>query len=152
MIETFAKSPLVFGPNYNESVQQLTSDNDMINGIKFDSSLNSLKSFHVCSGLPPCLGHGLFEGVVANDLALYIEYLVKAEKHFSHDQINRAISQTKLLGSDSHNPPCEIKEKAKRLSGSAAQNWCLLRLLSVYVSRWIKHPIECEVWLFQKFI
>ncbi|XP_052007877.1 uncharacterized protein LOC127661282 [Xyrauchen texanus] len=57
-------------------------------------------------GLPPCLGHDLFEGVVANDLALYVEHLVKAEKHFTYDKINQAISQTKLLGSDSHNKPC----------------------------------------------
>lgn len=66
---------------------------------------------------------------MANDLALYTEHLVKAEKHFTYNQINRAISQTKLLGSDAHNKPCEIKEKAKKLSGSATQNWCLLRLL-----------------------
>ncbi|KAK0149312.1 hypothetical protein N1851_009968 [Merluccius polli] len=97
-------------------------EDNLIDGIKFDSCFNSLKSFHVCSGLPPCLGHDLFEGVVANDLALYIEHLVKVEKEFTYDQINRAISQTKLLGSDSHNKPCELKEKAKKLSGSATQN------------------------------
>lgn len=124
--ETFAISPLVFGPTNYKSVQQLISDNFVIDGIKFESSLNSLKSFQVCSGLPPCLEHDLFEGVVANDLTLYIEYLVKAEKHFTYGQINRAVSQTKHLGNDSHNPPCEIKESAKKLSGSAVQNWCLL--------------------------
>lgn len=143
--ETFAKSPLAFGPprtatNYNDSVQQLTSDHDLIDGIKFNSCFNSLKSFHVCSGLPPCLGHDVFEGVVANDLALYIEHLINSEKHLTYDQINRAISQTKLLGSDSHNKPCEIKENVKKLSGSATQNWCLLRLLPVYIGRWIKTP------------
>lgn len=149
--ETFAKSPLAFGPprtatNYNDSVQQLTSDHDLIDGIKFNSCFNSLKSFHVCSGLPPCLGHDVFEGVVANDLALYIEHLVNSEKHLTYDQINRAISQTNFLGSDSHNKPCEIKENAKKLSGSATQNWCLLRLLPVYIGRWIKNPMESEVW------
>lgn len=148
--ETFAKSPLVFGPpqtpeNYNNSVQQLTSEHDLIDGIKFDSCFNSLKSFHVCSCLPPCLGHDLFEGVMENDLALYNEHLVNSEKHFTYDQINQAIAQTKLLGSDSQNKPCEIKEKAKKLNGSATQNWCLLRLLPVY-GRWIKNPMESEVW------
>lgn len=149
--KTFVKSPLAFGPqrtteNSNDSVQQLTPDQNVIDGIKSDSCFNSLKSFHICSGLPPCLGHDLFEGVVANDLALYIEHLVKAEKHFTYDQINRAISQTKLLGSDMHNKPCETKEKPKKLSGSATQNWCLLWLFSLYVSRWIKHSMESEVW------
>lgn len=149
--ETFVSSPLVLGPqrtpaNYNDNVQQLTPEHNIIDGIKFDSCFNSLKSFHVCSGLPPCLGHDLFEGVVANDLALYIEHLEKVEKQLTYDQINRAISQTKLLGSDSHNKPCEIKEKAKKLSGSATQNWFLLRLLPLYVSQWIKNPIDSEAW------
>ncbi|KAL7396912.1 hypothetical protein ABVT39_013489 [Epinephelus coioides] len=136
--ERFCQTPA----NYNDSVQQLTPEHNIIDGIKFDSCFNSLKSFHVCSGLPLCLGHDLFEGVVANDLALYIEHLKKVEKQFTYDQINWAISQTKLLGSDSHNKPCEIKEKAKKLSGSATQNWCLLRLLPLYVSQWIKNPID----------
>lgn len=124
----------------------MTSEHDLIDGIKFDSYFNSLKPFHVSSGLPPCLGHDLFEGLVANDLALYIEHLVNSEKHLTYDQLNQAIAQAKLLGSDSQNKPCEIKEKAKKLSGSATQNWCLLWLLPVHVGRWIKNPMESEVW------
>lgn len=146
--ETFQKSPLSLGPcrtpsNYNQSVQQLTPENSLINGIKFNSVF---KSFHVCTGLPPCLGHDLFEGVVASDLALYIKHLVKTEKHFTYDQINLAISQTQLLGNDSHSKPRLLKVNADRLSGSAAQNWCFLRLLPILVSRWIKDPIKSEVW------
>lgn len=43
--ETFVKSPLAFGPqrtpeNYNDSVQQLTPDQNVIDGIKFDSCFN----------------------------------------------------------------------------------------------------------------
>lgn len=80
---TFAKSPMVFGPKkplgIGKSVQQLTCVNGIVDGIKFNSSFNSAKSFHVCSGLLPCLGHNHFERVVANYLALYTEYLEKAE-------------------------------------------------------------------------
>ena len=34
-------------------------------------------------GLPPCLGHDLFEGIVFSDLALYIQHLVTEGKHFT---------------------------------------------------------------------
>lgn len=68
--DTFQKQPEKVGPkrtieNYRESVEQLGGDQALVNRIKFDSVFNNLKHFHVCSpGLPPCLGHYLFEGVV----------------------------------------------------------------------------------------
>ncbi len=50
-------------------------------GIKFDSIFNELTYFHVCEpGLPPCLGHDLFEGIVSTDLALYRKHLISKEK------------------------------------------------------------------------
>ncbi len=81
----FQKNPLKLGPKrtvevHKENVKQLsTTGQDVVQGVKFDSPFNSLKHFHVCTGLPPCLGHDLFEGVVSNDLALYIDHLVKQE-------------------------------------------------------------------------
>ena len=61
--------------SYNEAVKYL-EENPEVNihiGIKFNSVFNSLQYFHVCNpGLPPCLGHDLFEGVVSFDLALYL--------------------------------------------------------------------------------
>lgn len=45
----------------------------MAYGVKFDSVFNQLKYFHVCQpGLPPCLGHELFEEIVSVDLAMYM--------------------------------------------------------------------------------
>lgn len=148
----FEKTPLKLGPKrtitgHKESVQQLsTTDQDMVQGVKFDSPFNSLKYFHVCTGLPPCLGHDLFEGVVSNDLALYISHLVKQEKHFTYAQLNRSITQFKYSGNDSLSKPCEVKECGKKLSGSAAQNWCLLRLLPLLVGDRIKNPEDSQVW------
>lgn len=118
----FEKTPLKLGPKrtitgHKESVQQLsTTDQDMVQGVKFDSPFNSLKYFHVCTGLPPCLGHNLFEGVVSNDLALYISHLVKQEKHFTYAQLNRSITQFKYSGNNSLSKPCEVKECGKKLS------------------------------------
>lgn len=111
---------------YKDSVEVLsTSVHLVVNGIKFDSMFNSLKYSHVCSGLPPCLCHYLFEGVVSSHLSLYIDTLVQVEGHFTYNQINRAIVQFKHVGSDALSKPCEVKT-GQRLGGSAAQNWCLL--------------------------
>ena len=56
-------------------------------GIKFESIFNQLQFFHVCNpGLPPCLGHDLFEGVVAYDLPVFMKYFIQ-ENHGSHMSI-----------------------------------------------------------------
>lgn len=126
--ETFQENPEKLGPkrtveNYKESVLQLHHGQPIVNGIKFDSVFNSLKNFHVCNpGLPPCLGHDLFEGVVSYDLALYIKHLIKVEKHFTYHQLNRSILQFHHAGSDGNNRPCEVKEEREKLAGHAAQN------------------------------
>uniref|UniRef100_A0A8C6MD43 Zgc:113210 n=1 Tax=Nothobranchius furzeri TaxID=105023 RepID=A0A8C6MD43_NOTFU len=149
--EGFIKNPLALGPkrtadNYKDSIEILsTTDQSVVNGIKFNSVFNSLKYFHVCSGLPPCLGHDLFEGVVSGDLSLYIDTLVRVEKHFTYNELNRAIAKFKHIGSDALSKPCEVKT-GQRLAGSAAQNRCLLRLLPLYIGEKIKDPVDNEVW------
>ncbi len=148
----FIKTPLKLSPkrtinDHKETVRQLSdSGQGIVQGVEFDSTFNSLKHFHVCTGLPPCLGHDLFEGVVANDVALYIKHLVSVEKHFTHAQLNRSILQFKYTGNDGLSNPCEVKESGKKLAGPAAQNWCLLRLLPLLVNDWIQNPCDSEVW------
>lgn len=70
--------------SYDFAVQQLKANTeDHIKGIKFNSSFNLLQFFHVCNpGLPSCLSHDLFEGIVADDLAIYIRYFVEIKKSF----------------------------------------------------------------------
>ena len=152
--ESFEREPTKLGPvrtkeTYENCVEELSRGQEfMIEGVKFDSVFNKLKHFHVCQpGLPPCLGHDLFEGIVSNDLALYIENLVSVGKHFSYTQLNRSISNLKLQGSDASNRPCDVRPKGQKLGGSAAQNWCLLRLLPILIGDRIKNPLEDQVWL-----
>lgn len=58
--------------NYNSAVDRLqTVGIPHVEGVKFQSVFNSLKYFTVCQpGLPPCLGHDIFEGVLSYDVAL----------------------------------------------------------------------------------
>lgn len=151
--ESLEREPTKLGPlrtkeTYANCVEELSKGQEVtIAGVKFDSIFNQLKHFHVCQpGLPPCLGHDLFEGIVSADLALYIKNLVSVGKHFSYVQLYRSISQLKLQGSDTSSRPCEVKSDGERLVGSAAQNWCLLRLLSVLVGNRIKNPLEDKAW------
>lgn len=121
--------------NYKDAVQLLQdSEAADVNGIKFDSVFNCLKYFHVCQpGLPPCIGHDLFEGVVAYDLAIYLRHFVKVKKWFTYTQLNRRIMQFVYQGSDASSSPCQVSEKGKKIGGQAAENWCLLRLLPVII-------------------
>ena len=120
--------------SYNCAVAELAdSDALVVQGVKFESTFNQLKSFHVCGpGLPPCLAHDLFEGVVAYDLPLFLKYFVK-QKWFTIDRLNKRIDHIQLFGSDSRARPAAVHESHPRLAGSASQNWCFLRLLPLLI-------------------
>jgi len=119
--------------SYKAAVETLrTTEENVVNGLKFDSIFNSLKYFHVAQpGLPPCIGHDLFE-VVAIDLAIFLEFFVK-RKWFSWTQLNRRLAQFKYVDSDAGSVPSQICEKRRKLGGQAAENWCLLRFLPIII-------------------
>lgn len=150
--QTFQSEPLSKAPtrtpqSYNEHLQNKGNESNVQFGIKFDSLFNDLTYFHVAQpGLPPCLGHDLFEGVVSYDLALYLKHLVIQEKHFSYLELNRRINKFKYLGNDANDKPCEVNPGSEKLSGHAIQNWCFLRVLPLLVGDRIDCPAENEVW------
>lgn len=143
--------PNVCGPQrtpeaYDSAVNDIASgDGEDDKGIKVNSVFNALKAFHVCQpGLPPCLGHDIFEGVLSYDVALYLKYFIKKKKWFTYTLLNRRISQFKYKGSDALTKPCTVNEGPK-LSGQAIQNWNFLRLLPVLIGDKVQSP-EDEVW------
>lgn len=57
---------------YNSAVRHLQDGSGQ--DVKGVSDFRLPKSFHVYKpGLPPCLGHNLFEGVLSYDVALYLK-------------------------------------------------------------------------------
>lgn len=97
------------------------------------SLFNTLTYFHV-TGLPPCIGHDLFEGIVSFDLALYINHLVKVDK-----QLNRRKSQFKYLGKDANDKPCEVNPEGVPPNwGHTVQNWYWLRMLPILIGNKIE--------------
>lgn len=105
--------PNVYGPertakSYNSAVHILQSEGQQSDeGIRFKSVFNSLNYFNVCMpGLPPCLGHDIFEGILSYDLALYMKYFTKKKKWFTYSVLNRRIKQFKYSASDALSKPC----------------------------------------------
>lgn len=72
----------------NDIEIKLASGQVHYKGVKSNSVLNNLEHFHVCNpGLPPCIGHDMFEGVVQYDLMLIINYFIK-KRYFTFDTLN----------------------------------------------------------------
>ena len=152
--EQFLQEPCHVGTvrtveKYKSALQQLDQAPDgvkHVEGVKFDSEFNLLSYFHVCQpGLPPCLGHDLFEGIISVDLALFLNHLIKVKHWFTYNDLNRRMAMFKYLGTDANNEPCAVNMQGGKLGGQAAQNWCLLRLLPVIISDKIADPAD-DVW------
>lgn len=150
--EAFHADPLIQSTkrtvqSYSGHVQSSEGQSTSSGGVKYNFAFNTLKYFHVCQpGLPPCLGHDLFEGIVSSDLALYINHLVKVDKMFSYLELNRQINQFKYLGRDANDKPCKVNPEGGKLGGHAVQNWCLLRMLPVLIGDKVKNPGDNQVW------
>ena len=132
---------------YNQALKFLEENPGVssFEGVKQDSVFNKLQNFHVCDGLPPCLGHDLFEGVVQYDLALCLKYFIREKKWFTVKDFNAALHALKLKGEDAKDRPVDIKDNLDKLRGHAVQNWCLLRNLPLIIGKRIR-DIEDNVW------
>lgn len=87
------------------------------------------------SGLPPCLAHDLFEGVVAYNLRLYLNYFVNA-KCLTYLDLNNLIQSSKFVGCDASSKPAMLSKNPNgtKVNGSASQIWSLLRFLPVILA------------------
>ncbi|KAI2645515.1 Dynein heavy chain-like protein [Labeo rohita] len=102
--------PLRTPETYDTAVADLQTENiQEVRGIKVNSVFNALETFHVSQpGLPPCLGHDLFEGVLSYDLTLYLKNIIKKKKWFTYSLLNRRIKQLKYKGSEALTKPCAV--------------------------------------------
>ena len=133
--------------SYNGHVSDMNQHfNSNVMGVKCNSYFNILKYFHVCSpGLPPCLAHDLFEGVVATDIVLFINHFV-SKSWFDMDFLNGRISSFPYSKTEARSKPVLLRLGATKLGGNASQNWCLLRLFPLLIYGKIEDT-EDEVWV-----
>lgn len=120
--------------SYDDAVKIIDTQNlDIYEGIKFNSILNSLSHYHVCDpGMPPCLGHDLFEGIIPYDLCLMMKYFIKTQKFFTYKLLNSKIKKFPFKDNDAVDKPGYFSQKNK-LIGHAVQNWCLIRFITVII-------------------
>jgi len=120
---------------YDNALQQLRAQERLsVEGVKAESVFNSLRSYHVCQpGLPPCIAHDLFEGVVPYDLCLYFMYLVTVKKWFTYQYLNHQIDSFPFRGAEAKDRPAVINVKTGRVVGHAVQTWNLVRFLPLLI-------------------
>ena len=101
----------------------------MNSGINFNSILNSLQYFHVCSGgLLPDIFHDMLEGVLPFELKLLLKYLIYDEQFFSLDDLNSAIQCIELGHLESLDRPSLITYKTLHEDGHSLkqQGFCCM--------------------------
>jgi len=103
-------------------------------GVKKRSIFNTLQHYHVClPGLPPCLGHDLFEGVVPYDLSLFLGYSFNVKKWFSFQFLNSKIGLFPFRGLEAADRPAMVNALTGKMVGYAVQVWNLLRFLPFFI-------------------
>ena len=75
----------------------------------------------------------MFEGIVSNDLTLFIHYFVKERKWFSYEYLNDRIENMKLCGQEVRDKPAAVNVGTGKVSGSAVQMWVFTRLIPLLV-------------------
>ncbi|CAN7939989.1 unnamed protein product [Ixodes hexagonus] len=123
--------------DYSAAVEDIAVLGTPVRGIKNNSVFNELQFFHICSpGLPPCLAHDLFEGIIAKDMLICIKYFVSTRKWFSYAYLNSQIASFPYKYGDANSTlngnflqckPPQVNEKGDKLSGDAIATWNLLR-------------------------
>lgn len=97
--------------------RQLLSKNS---GVNFNSILNNLKYFNVCSGgLLPDIFHDVLEGVMPFELKLLLKYLIFQEKYFTLEQLNTAIQNIELGQLEALDRPTPISPQTLREDGNS---------------------------------
>jgi hypothetical protein len=105
--------------SYSENVAEAELIGGNSCGVKFNSVFNELNHFHVVKGLPPCLGHDWFQGVVSRDLLLILKFLIK-EGIFTENFLNESLKKISK-SSKSKIKFANIKVNKNRLPGSMSE-------------------------------
>jgi len=117
-------------------------------GLKRESVLNSLSFYHVTDNKAVDIIHDILEGVGAYEVKLVLNSLI-GQKLISLDKLNYRITSFDYGFSDMGNKPSvisksDLKNLDSPLRQSAAQMWCLLRLLPLMIGDQI--PDDNKQW------
>lgn len=121
----------------------LHENNPSGTGVREESVLNDLHFFHVTDNVAPDIMHNILERVGSDEVKLILNSLTE-EKHLSLDTLNYRITSFDYGFCDKRNQPSPISRgDLRNLDGgmrqSAAQMWCLIRLLPLMIGDLIPH-------------
>ncbi|KAK0132606.1 hypothetical protein N1851_032474 [Merluccius polli] len=142
----------VLEPELTRTVNTHQTDLDLANpsltGLKRDSVLNRLSFYHVTHNVAPDIMHDILEGVGPYEIKLVLNALID-QKVLSLDQLNYRLTSFDYGFSDRVNKPSllsrhDLKNVDKAMRQSAAQTWCLLRLLPLLIGDLI--PEDNQQW------
>lgn len=134
--------------NYQEYCKCATTYAETLNlksskGVKLNSIFNEIDNFNVVMpGLPPCLGHDIFEGVAKYDIPLIINYFIK-NGFFSESYLNFTMKRLFTKISDCTYIP--YKYKCTILPGHGMQNMYFTILLPLALENTISN-FEDNAW------
>ena len=132
--------------HYAKAVLQAEEGTDLFHewGIKHKSPLMDIPNFHVLTGLPPDAMHDVLEGMVPYEVEIVLNKLI-SDKHFTLKFLNQRIHHFSYGSTDIVNKPVEQSLKDGTI-GTAAENWCLLRMLPFLIG--FKVPANNPYWEF----
>lgn len=115
-------------------------------GVTGPCPFSELKYFDTTTAFPPDIMHDILEGVVPVILKLVICQSHK-EKLITIPEINSELQHLAIGQNDLKNKPVQLLERLLQnatMSGSAAQKWCLFRLLPFIMASHV--PKDCSYW------
>lgn len=112
-------------------------NNQTETGIKRECCLNKLLFYHVTDNVTPDVMHDVLEGVGGYEMKHVINSLIE-QKLITLEQLNFRLTSFDYGFSDCRNKPSAIKPQELKnpdgaLRQTAAQTWCLLRLLPLMI-------------------
>jgi hypothetical protein len=117
--------------SYEQDLKLLETQNGNqihVNGIKHECLLNNLSHFHCFQpGMPPCIAHDLFEGVIQCDLILIIHSFANKNKEF-YNFLNISYSSVAKVTKAGVSFP-KLEKGMTKMPGKAYENYQFLLLL-----------------------
>lgn len=128
--------------------RDLTIGNATQTGLKRDSFLNRLNFYHVTDNFAPDIMHDILEGIGPLEVKLILASLIN-QGHITIDKLNYRITSFDYGFSDRQNKPSvigknDLKNADTCMHQSAAQMWCLLRMLPLLLGDLV--PEDCKEW------
>lgn len=117
---------------YHLQCVQHNKENAALYGVRSTCSFYTLGYFDVTKSLPPDIMHDMLEGVFPLTLKHVICEAHK-QKHITITEINEELQKFSFGQNDKASKPVLLSERLLQTSGiigTAAQKWCLFRLLS----------------------